>query len=96
MAVSDELLDILLQEVAIVTFKKRTTGEIRTMPCTRNLSLVPQDMLPKGNDRQRNPDIIKVYSLDRDSWRSFHKQDVIDIKRVNENGQTNDSGRTVS
>lgn len=96
MAVSDELLDILLQEVAIVTFKKRTTGEIRIMPCTRNLSLVPEDMLPKGNDKQRNPDIIKVFSLDRNSWRSFHKQDVIDIKKVNEDGQTNDTGRAVS
>lgn len=96
MAVSDSLLETLLQEVAIVTFRKRTTGEIRTMPCTRNLNLVPEDMLPKGNDKQRNPDIIKVYSLDRNNWRSFYKQDVIDIKKVNEDGQINNSRRAVS
>lgn len=95
MAVSDSLLETLLQEVAVVTFRKRTTGEIRTMPCTKNLNLVPEDMLPKGNDKQRNPDIIKVFSLDRNSWRSFYKQDVIDIKKVNEDGQINNSGRAV-
>lgn len=95
MAVSDSLLETLLQEVAVVTFRKRTTGEIRTMPCTKNLNLVPEDMLPKGNDKQRNPDIIKVFSLDRNSWRSFYKQDVIDIKKVNEDGQINNSRRAV-
>jgi len=92
MAVSDELLESLLQEVALVTFRKRTTGEIRTMPCTKNLRFVPESMLPRGSERQTNPNIIRVFSLDRNSWRSFHRQDVIEVKKVNDNGEANDSG----
>lgn len=96
MAVSQELLESLLQDVAIVTFRKRTTGEVRVMPCTKNLNLVPADMIPKGTDRQTNPDIVKVFSLDRNSWRSFHRQDVLDIKKVTEDGEAYNSGRSRS
>ena len=94
MAVSDRLLEDLLEDIALVTFRKRTTGEIRVMPCTKNLKYVPEDLLPKGVDRQTNPDIVKVFSLDRNSWRSFHKQDVIDIKKVSDDGEVNNSGRS--
>jgi len=93
MAVSEQLLESLLQEVAIVTFRKRTTGEIREMPCTKNLKYVPSDLLPKSVDRQTNPNIVKVFSLDRNSWRSFHKQDVLDIKKVTDDGEAYNSGR---
>lgn len=94
MAVSEQLLESLLQDVAIVTFRKRTTGEIRSMPCTKNLKYVPSDMIPKGVDRQTNPNIVKVFSLDRNSWRSFHKQDVIDIKKASDDGEVDNSGRS--
>ena len=93
MAVSEQLLESLLQDVVIVTFRKRTTGEIRAMPCTKNLKYVPAELLPKGTERQTNPNIVKVYSLDRNSWRSFHMQDVIDIKKVTEDGEAYNSGR---
>lgn len=96
MAVNDQLLESLLQDIALVTFRKRTTGELRTMPCTKNLKYVPESMMPKGTDRQLNPDIVKVFSLDRNSWRSFHRQDVIEVKKVNYNGEANDSGQSGS
>ena len=94
MAVSEQLLESLLQDVAIVTFRKRTTGEVRVMPCTKNLKYVPSDLLPKGTDRQTNPNIVKVFSLDRNSWRSFHVQDVLDIKKVTDDGEAYNSGQS--
>jgi hypothetical protein len=102
MAVSDVLLEEYLGGIAMVTFTKKTTGEVRVMPCTKNLALIPEELHPSGTDtRNLNPDIIRVFSLDRNEWRSFYKSSIINIEKqpdtneqvnnneANNNGQSN-------
>lgn len=65
------LLTELKKTAVDVTFEKKD-GEMRTMRCTRNLELAPRAPLPKeATPYDDNEDIIRVYDLNAEGWRSF-------------------------
>jgi hypothetical protein len=63
-----------------VTFIKKD-GTERTMKCTRNLKLIPEDKHPKGVKKETG-DVLPVFDLDKNDWRSFDLNDVVDTAVV--------------
>ena len=78
-------LKILLQyNICEVRFKK-IDGSIRTMPCTLRRDKLPvQESILESSEPKRtkanNPNVLSVYCLDRQEWRSFRLDNVISVK----------------
>ncbi len=74
-----ELETLLKDTVVTVKFTKVTDGSVRTMVCTKNFELIPQADYPKQESLPQivNDEIIKVYDMEAQAWRSFRKDSVI-------------------
>lgn len=68
----DEIMLNLREGKCIVTFEK-VNGELRKMLCTLNSTLIPQEETEVGEKRTKvaNPDVVPVYDLELNGWRSF-------------------------
>ena len=71
--------DLLKDTVVTVKFTKVTDGSVRTMACTKNFALIPAAEYPKQDSlpAKVNEDILKVFDMEKCSWRSFRKDSVI-------------------
>lgn len=74
----DELNNLLTQSVVTVTFTK-VDGSTRIMKCTKNFDHIPSEYHPSGSSNVTNPDIIRVYDVENEGWRSFHAESVISV-----------------
>jgi len=63
--------------VVTVVFKKINSDEIRTMPCTLNREL-SENNVPEIIDQQEIGDNLAVWALDKNAWRSFRTDTVIE------------------
>lgn len=77
------LLEILNAREATIRFRK-LDGELRTMRCTLSTSLLPtpiQENLDKISYKrtQKPEDLITVFDLDNEGWRSFHLGSIIEV-----------------
>jgi hypothetical protein len=80
----------------MVEFTK-VNGEVRTMPCTLNESLIPPASVHVTNtdnpvdfpvpkrEKKTNPDVMNVWCLDKKEWRSFRIANVISAKAKDDN-----------
>jgi hypothetical protein len=83
----DELLEKLQTEEVSVTFTK-ADGSERTMLCTKMVSRIPEAQHPKTDkvvrlDENGNvieTDLITVYDLEKEGWRSFNFSKVLNVK----------------
>lgn len=69
------------EDLVEVTFTKKD-GTVRVMKCTRNLKLIPGEHHPDDdstNDRT-SPDVLPVWDLEAEGWRSFRLDSVISMK----------------
>lgn len=68
----DKVLLSLREGKCVVSFEK-VNGEIRTMLCTLDSTLIPQEETEAGEKRSKvaNPDVVPVYDLESNGWRSF-------------------------
>jgi hypothetical protein len=78
----DEILTTLGGEsIAFVKFVK-SNGEVRRMKCTRNPKHIPETFAPKTETDTKpvkeNLDTINVYDLEKNGWRSFRVDSVIE------------------
>jgi len=66
-----------------ISFTK-VNGTIRNMECTNNLDLIPEEFHPKQNEKTRNynENIVRVYDLENEGWRSFFADNVISFELV--------------
>ena len=72
----ENLQSDLYKGVCGVNFIKKN-GEKRYMLCTTNYEYgIPEDQYPKGVQTKKNDDVIKVFDLDKNDWRSFRKDSV--------------------
>ena len=71
-----KFLDAARAGEVTVEFKKIDTGEVRVMPCTLNSKLSNQNIEIK--DQKDDNDHLVVWSLDKDAWRSFRVNTVIE------------------
>ena len=63
--------------IVTVVFKKIYDGEIRVMPCTLNREL-SKNNVPELIEQQDTGDNIAVWAMDRQEWRSFRTNTVIE------------------
>ena len=73
---ADKFLKEAKQGIVTVVFTKIGTGETRVMPCTLKEDLIPAKAIIK--DMDPNSDNLVVWSLDKDAWRSFRVNTVIE------------------
>ena len=74
----NEMQDLLKGNVVNVTFMK-VNGEKRTMRCTLSHELLPppQPVNVTKKARKACDDVVAVFDLDADGWRSFRLDAVI-------------------
>lgn len=83
---SNTLKTELQQNWVILSFTKRN-GDQRTMLCTTNLALIPQEHHPKQNEYytpvedNREDTLYKVYE-ENNGWRSFSESQLIEWHAV--------------
>lgn len=65
-----ELHTLLTQGTYTVTFTK-TDGSERVMPCTLVESMIPAHAQPQGTGRARSADVMSVWAIESQGWRSF-------------------------
>ena len=77
-----EIRDILQHGVSEVTFTK-VNGELRTMPCTLDTTLLPpQPLREHHKTRLYKPETLSVWCVDKSEWRSFRVANVTRIVQL--------------
>lgn len=59
----------------------KVDGSERKMLCTRDLSMIPKSLHPKGGGKISTSE-ERVFDLDKMEWRSFRRQNLISIHEV--------------
>lgn len=72
-----DLVHKLQAKPQVVTFRKVSTGEIRKMLCTLEQSKLPALM---GSNHRKNMDVLPVWDIEAEGWRSFRLDTVIEVK----------------
>lgn len=86
MMTRDEIKDILTKNVATVTFIKND-GTSREMFCTLRPDMIP-NLLEEDTEkkaRKQNLDVLPVWDVEKNAWRSFRIDSVEFIKIDSEN-----------
>ena len=77
-----EIRDLLAHGVSEVTFTK-LNGELRTMPCTLDSTLLPPQPLNEFHEtRLYKPETLSVWCVDKSEWRSFRVANVTRIVQL--------------
>ncbi len=80
----NEYLKAALQKgIVSVTFVKKDSSE-RRMECTLKPELLPQEEI-KEQTREPNPNVLKVWDLEKNAWRSFRYDSILGFSE-NSNG----------
>lgn len=74
----NELIEALKKGIVVITFKKIDTGEIRVMPSTLNLNLIPESTSIMNISAES--ETIMVWSLDKNAWRDIRSNTIIEWK----------------
>ena len=78
----EQVVTALQEGIVEVKFVK-VNGEERVMLATLNESLIPVDLWPQDNPdviverSMPNPDVQRVYDVEKDAWRSFRWDSLI-------------------
>ncbi len=78
----EALKEFLQAGPVVVTFTK-VDGTERTMRCTTNIDLIPEEKRPKEGivySDEIEPTTVRVFELDLQQWRSFRKDSVKSFK----------------
>jgi hypothetical protein len=83
----ETLHTMLLENKCVVEFTK-VNGEVRSMPCTLKAEFIPDPTpAPNFSDpevvtkvKKQNPNVMSVWCLDKNAWRSFRIDNVISAK----------------
>jgi hypothetical protein len=79
----DALKDLLKRKVVKITFKKKD-GTERVMKCTLQEDLVPIYEKKTERVKKQNDETLAVWDLEKDSFRSFKVDSVIDYRAIEE------------
>ena len=97
MTITREQLSLLLHTGECVVEFTKVNGEVRSMPCTLNESLIPSAPVHVTNtdnpidfpvikkEKKVNPEVLSVWCLDKKEWRSFRIANVISAKAKDDN-----------
>lgn len=70
-----EIVDLLQNKTCLVTFKKKDETE-RRMLCTLQPNVIP---IVKGTGVKKTDDVISVFDIEKEDWRSFRVDSVISV-----------------
>jgi hypothetical protein len=77
------LTTLLREQQVIVTFNKKD-GDQRIMTCTLNQDLIPENKKPKtkpeDDNKKKNENVLAVYDINAEGWRSFTWANVTNIE----------------
>ena len=83
--VKDLLYPLLQHEILDVEFRK-VDGTVRKMQCTRNYDdhrvKIAFSDVDKELQRKKNPDICRVWDVEKQAWRSFRFDSMISVAVV--------------
>jgi len=66
----DWLRTLLKEDVVSITFIKKDGSE-RIMQCTLSESKIPSEFAPKGTEKTKSDEVLPVFDVENDGWRSF-------------------------
>jgi hypothetical protein len=70
----EELIELLRENIVNLKFKK-INGDERVMNCTLSSEYIPE--AKTESKKKPNSDIVSIWSVDDNGWRSFRKDSVI-------------------
>ena len=74
----DWLLTLLREQEITVKFVKKDGSE-REMLCTLNEGKIPAEKAPKGVERTTSDDVVPVFDIENQGWRSFRWDSITGI-----------------
>jgi len=76
----DELIELLKHQVVDIQFKKKD-GTVRKMSCTLMSEMLPEqtDIEEHIQRKAYNPDILSVFDVEKDGWRSFRWDSLLTV-----------------
>jgi len=74
------LVEGLKRNMMKVVFTK-ANGEERTMLCTLHESILPEQPI-SGIKKKENKDVLSVWDIDANGWRSFRMDSIKDVKVI--------------
>ena len=86
--VRSELQTQLQTEVLEVTFTK-VNGDKRVMNCTLMEGILPSNTTENKTDKKVNEDILSVWDVDANGWRSFRMNAVTQVRQIVLQGGSN-------
>ena len=66
----DWLRTLLKESVVGITFIKKDGSE-RLMQCTLSETKIPSEFAPKGSEKAKSDEVLPVFDVENDGWRSF-------------------------
>ena len=75
----DWLLGLLRSQIVDITFTKKDGSE-RILKCTLMESEIPTEKVPKGTEKSKSDEVVPVFDIENDGWRSFRWDS---IKQIN-------------
>ena len=66
----DWLRTLLHEREVGITFIKKDGSE-RLMWCTLSESKIPSEFAPKGSEKTKSDEVLPVFDVENDGWRSF-------------------------
>jgi len=73
-------LQKMLQTQKIEVFFVKKDGTERKMLCTLAESKIPKEKMPKNSGKSKSDDVLAVFDLEKDAWRSFRWDSVTKIE----------------
>lgn len=83
MTTKEDLKKLLSKDVFIVNFLK-TDGSKRTMKCTLREDIVKPHIKKTEKSKKLNDNVLSVWDVEKDSYRSFRLDSLIDYQRIEE------------
>jgi hypothetical protein len=74
-----KLENMLREGIVTVNFTKKDGSE-RKMTCTLLESKIPNEKMPKTEKKSKNLDVLAVFDVEIDAWRSFRYDSVINFE----------------
>ncbi len=78
----DELISLFKRETVNIEFTKND-GTTRAMKCTLMPEMLPAQLVEEQpRQKAHNPDILAVFDLDKNEWRSFRWDRLLSVNGV--------------
>jgi hypothetical protein len=75
----DWLRTLLHEREVGITFIKKDGSE-RLMWCTLDESKIPSEFAPKGSEKAKSDEVLPVFDVENDGWRSFRWDSITNIE----------------